>query len=228
MVANELTCAREEILKSAQKADRNPQDIILVCVTKSASIDQVKEAITFGITDIGENRIDSALSKYKQLGDKAKTLRWHMIGHLQTNKVKKALEIFDIIHSVDSLRLAEEIDKRASLLGKRIDCLIEVNTSGESSKYGIKPGDLQEFLKQISSLSSFNVIGLMTMAPFVDDPETVRPFFKKLRQLKEELNSKQIPNIDLRELSMGMSQDYGLAIEEGATMVRVGTAIFGQ
>jgi pyridoxal phosphate enzyme (YggS family) len=227
MITENLIQVRERIRRAAQRANRNPQNIRLVCVTKTASPAQIKDAIGLGVSDIGENRVGDALLKQKELGELAKKLKWHMIGHLQTNKVKDALGIFDVIHSLDSIRLAEAIDKGAASSNKRIDCLIEVNTSGELSKYGIKPAELIPFATEAAAFKHLHIIGLMTMAPIVNTPELARPYFAMLRRLKEELASKSIENIDIRELSMGMTQDFEAAVEEGATMVRIGTAVFG-
>ena len=149
-----------------------------------------------------------------------------MIGHLQTNKVKKCLQIFDTIHSLDSINLADEIDKQAKSLGKRIDCLVQVNVSGEDSKYGISPEETEAFIRKVSLFSNIHIAGLMTMAPFVDNPEQVRPFFRKIYSLKESLRKMDISNTDVKDISMGMTQDFEVAIEEGATFVRIGTAIF--
>ena len=226
MIDQNLTLIRDRIEKTAKRAKRNPQDITLICVTKQASLKQVEEVISFGATDIGENRVIDALLKYNQLKDSNNTLKWHMIGHLQSNKVKKALSFFDTIHSVDSIRLASEINRQAELINKRIDCFIEVNVAGEDSKYGIKPDQAHDFVKEASLLSNIKIVGLMMMAPFVDNPEEVRSYFKDLRNLRDSLLSENIPNTDIRELSMGMTQDFEVAIEEGATMVRIGTAIF--
>ena len=226
MIDQNLALVRDRIEKAAKRAGRNPQDITLICVTKQVTLKQVEEVISFGATDIGENRVVDAFLKYNQLKDSNNTFKWHMIGHLQSNKVKKALSFFDMIHSVDSARLASEINRQADLVNKRIDCFIEVNVAGEDSKYGIKPDHVHDFVKEVSLLSNIKIVGLMMMAPFVDNPEEVRSYFKDLRNLRDSLLSENIPNTDIRELSMGMTQDFEVAIEEGATMVRIGTAIF--
>ena len=226
MVKENLARIREEIAETASRVNRKSEDVRLVCVTKNATVDQVKEVMASGITDVGENRVQDALSKYNSLGDRARRLKWHMIGHLQTNKVKKALEIFDTIHSLDRLPLAEAIDKRSYSLGKRTDCFIEVNTSREASKYGIAPEEAVTFIKEVSNFSNIHIIGLMTMAPFVDNRELARPYFAKLHTIKEKLQAEEIPSTDIKELSMGMTQDFTVAIEEGATYLRIGSAIF--
>ena len=226
MITQNLALVKERIEKAAKRAGRNPAEIRLVCVTKTATANQLQEAISSGISDIGENRVKDALLKYDSLGEQAQGTKWHMIGHLQTNKVKKCLQIFDTIHSLDSINLADEIDKQAKSLGKCIDCLVQVNVSGEDSKYGISPEETEAFIRKVSFFSNIHIAGLMTMAPFVDNPEQVRPFFKKIYSLKESLRKMDISNTDVKDISMGMTQDFEVAIEEGATFVRIGTAIF--
>lgn len=226
MIEENLARIKERIEETARRVKRSPEEIRLICITKNATIKQIEKVIAGGVVDIGENRVNDALLKYNQLGELAKKVRWHMVGHLQTNKVKRALEIFDTIHSLDSLRLAEELEKKATLSDKRVDCLVEVNTCGEPSKYGIRPEEAPSFIRRASALSHIKIIGLMTMAPFADDAELARPCFIKLRELKETLQAEDIPKTAVRELSMGMSQDFEVAVEEGATFVRIGTAIF--
>ncbi len=218
MIRENLTSIKTRIIKACESCNRDPGEIKLIAVTKQADLDQIRETIDCGVTDIGENRIQDAISKYTSLQRK---IRWHMIGHLQTNKVKKAVKIFDLIHSVDSLELAKEISKQASNINKIQEVLIQVNTSQEESKFGIKLKETNSFIEQIISLNNIRVSGLMTMAPLVDDPEEARSCFKKLKTLSKELDF--LPTI---ELSMGMSQDFEVAIQEGATMLRIGSAIF--
>lgn len=226
MIQENIASVRQRIREAARRAGRPPEDIRLISVTKNATVRQIEQAIDCGVSDIGENRVGDALLKYSQLGEAAGRAKWHMIGHLQTNKVKKALEIFAAVHSLDSLKLAEELEKRAALSGRRVDCLIEVNTSGETSKYGIKPEEALSFAKKASKFTHININGLMTMAPFMDEAELSRPYFIRLRELKNTLQAENIQNTDIRELSMGMSQDFEVAVEEGATLVRIGAAIF--
>lgn len=226
MIKENLACVREKIREAAQRAGRLPEDIRLISVTKNATVKQIEEAINCGVSDIGENRVGDALLKYRQLGEAAGKARWHMIGHLQTNKVKKALEIFTVVHSLDNLDMAEELEKRALLSGRRVDCLVEVNTSGESSKYGIEPEEALSFVRKASRFTHISIIGLMTMAPLADKAELSRPYFIRLRELRDLLQAENIENTDIRELSMGMSQDFEVAVEEGATFLRIGTAIF--
>lgn len=206
-----MSAISENILKIRNNIS---PEVSLVCVTKQVPVEDIIEAISCGINIIGESRVEEALSKYDKL---PKGISWHLVGHLQTRKVKDAVRIFDLIHSVDTVHLAQEIDKRAGAIGKIQDILLEVNISGESTKYGFKPEDVRSALKEISGLPNVKVLGLMTMAPLIGDP---RPIFKSLKKLADDL--------DLKYLSMGMTQDYMVAIEEGANMVRIGTAIFGR
>ena len=226
MITQNLSLVQERIEKAAKRAGSDPSEIRLISVTKNANIAQIKEAVSAGVSDIGENRVGDALLKYNALGELAQSIKWHMIGHLQANKVKKCLGIFDVIHSLDSIGLAQEIDKQAKAIGRQVDCLIEVNVSGEASKYGIKPDSVCGFVKEAACFSNINIIGLMAMAPIVKDPEDARPYFKKLRFLRDRLNQSGPEHAGIKELSMGMTQDFEVAVEEGATFVRVGTAIF--
>ena len=224
-IKNNLEIIKEKIKKAALKTDRSPEEIKLVAVTKTAAIEQIKEAINAGVKIIGENKVQEAKEKYQIL---TADTEWHLIGHLQTNKVKYAIEIFDCIQTVDSIKLAKEIDKRSLQFGKTTNVLVEVNVSGEKSKYGIKPEEVEPFLKEISEFSGIRVRGLMTIAPIIEeDKEEVRPYFRKLRELSEEIKSKNINNLKMDYLSMGMTDDFEVAIEEGANMVRIGRGIFG-
>jgi len=186
----------------------------------------IKKAIEAGVTILGENYIQETRDKFDTLS--AYDASWHFIGHLQSNKAKYAVRMFDLIHTVDSLKLAVELDKQANKIDKVQDILIQVNISMESSKSGILENETLDLVKEISPLENISVRGLMTMPPFFDQPEKVRPFFTELRELRDKIKSESIPNISMDELSMGMSGDYEVAIEEGATLVRVGTAIFGE
>lgn len=219
---------RERIRASCVKSGRLPESVTLVAVTKNRGVEQIKEAIAYGIVDIGENRIQEAIDKYSssQLATGDLQLRWHMVGHLQTNKVKDAVKIFDLIHSVDSLRLAQEIDKQAARINKVQDILIEVKTSPEETKSGVKPEEAEVFLKDISGLNNIKVRGLMTIAPLADNPENSRPYFRALRELRDKINQLRATSYELRTISMGMTDDFEVAIEEGADMVRLGRAIF--
>jgi len=223
MSTENLKKVTRRIQEACKRSKRDPKEVTLVCVTKEASLNDIIDAINNGITDIGENKIQNALLKYNKLKDKK--LTWHMIGHLQRNKVKDAIKMFDLIHSVDSFRLAQTINKEAVKQKSLIDILIEVNTSGEKSKFGVKPGKVLALVEEITSLSNIRLLGFMTMAPMVNDPEKTRPFYKQLKSIFDDINAK-IPALKLEYLSMGMSQDFEVAIEEGANIVRIGTAIF--
>ena len=224
VIKNNLDIIKEKIKKAALKANRSSEEIKLVAVTKTATIGQIKEAISAGIKIIGENKVQEAKEKYQIL---TADTEWHLLGHLQTNKVKYAIEIFDCIQSVDSIKLAKEIDKRSLQFGKTTNVLVEVNVSGEETKYGIKPEEVELFLKEISEFSGIRVRGLMTIAPIEKDKEEVRPYFGKLREISKEIKSKNIKNVKMDYLSMGMTDDFEVAIEEGANMVRIGRGIFG-
>jgi len=214
----------EKIEKAALRSGRKGEDITLVAVSKWVEPERINKAIDAGIKIIGENRIQEAAEKFKLI---SKDVEKHLVGHLQTNKVKKALELFDLVQSLDSLHLARELSKRAKEKGKQIEVLIEVNTSDEPSKYGIKPEEVMEFVEDVSKLENIKIKGLMTIGLFSDDLEKVRPCFVKLRNIFESLMSLKKENVEMRYLSMGMSSDFEIAIEEGSNMVRIGTAIFG-
>jgi len=224
IIKNNLKIINVKIKKAALKASRNPEKIKLVAVTKTAAIEQIKEAINAGVKIIGENKVQEAKEKYQIL---SADIEWHLVGHLQTNKVKYAVEIFDLIHSVDSIKLAKEIDRRSLQFGKITNVLVEVNISGEKTKYGIKPEEVIPFLKEISEFPRVWIRGLMTIAPIVEDKEKARPYFRKLRELSKEIKSKNIKNVKMDYLSMGMTEDFEIAIEEGANVVRIGRGIFG-
>ncbi len=216
MIKENLVRVRKRIEQAAERAGRDPHTVRLIVVTKEAEIDEIREVMASGVTDIGENRAKDALSK-REVFD-SHLVSWHMIGHLQSNKAKDAVRIFSIVHSVDSIKLVHILNKEAKKNNKIQDILIEVNTSGEETKFGVKPNRVEDFLKEVRGLKHINILGLMTMAPFVKVAEMVRPYFKKLKQLAD--------THKLKELSMGMTQDFEVAIEEGATMVRIGSAIF--
>jgi len=213
---------------SHKSTGRSPEEIALLAVTKGRGLGEIKEAINCGISDIGENRLQEALLKYEGRGmrDEERGTRWHMIGHLQTNKVKEAVRIFDLIQSVDSLRLAQAISNEAGKIDKQQDILLEVKTSPEESKFGLKPEDTFAVFQKISQLPHLNIKGLMTIAPFTDNPETSRLYFKMLKELSGKIDWRLGTGDRRPILSMGMSGDFEIAIEEGATMVRLGRAIF--
>jgi pyridoxal phosphate enzyme (YggS family) len=222
-ICDNLEKVRQRIATAAQRSGRRYEDIDLVAVTKTVPVEAIQEAISCGIDIIGENRIQEAAAKHPLVKG---PVRWHLVGHLQRNKVKTALEIFQLIHSVDSYRLAEEISRRSSSLGRSADILIQVNTSGEDSKYGLSPEEAIPFLESLTPLPGLRVLGFMTIGAFLPDPEKVRPCFRKLRELFEKAREMDLPNVTMRHLSMGMTSDFPVAIEEGANMVRIGTAIF--
>ncbi len=209
---------------ACEKCGRPAESVQLVCVTKEATPEQMQEASDAGVAIFGENRVQDAVIKYRAIGDAA---AWHLVGHLQTNKVKDAVRIFSLIHSVDSLRLAEAIDKEAGKIGKIQDILIQVNTSGEKTKFGIAAEALTGLILKITALCrNINMKGLMTIAPETGAPESVRPCFRELRELRDSVNT--ILNKNYTILSMGMTGDFEAAIMEGSTMVRIGRAIFNE
>jgi pyridoxal phosphate enzyme (YggS family) len=233
-IADNIEVIRDRISVAASKAKINPADIIIVCVSKNRIIDEIYQALDAGIEHIGESRIQEAQSRFAALRNYASdtdiSLNLHLIGHLQMNKVGKALDIFDVIQSVDSLRLAQKIDSLAQERSINVDMLVEVNTSEEESKFGVRSGLAVDLLKEISTLENIRVRGLMTMAPLSHDQESSRPYFLRLRELRDEVNKIEgtlfRDKISMDFLSMGMSQDYEVAVEEGANMLRIGTAIF--
>lgn len=215
----------KQIREAAEKAGRNPDEIRLVAVSKIKPADMVREARDAGQTIFGENYIQEAVAKIEEVGDDS--IEWHFIGHLQSKKSKYAAGVFTLIHSVDSLKLAKEIDKQAAKKEVVQPILIQVNTSGEESKSGTTAEEVIELVREVASLENVAVKGLMTMPAFFDDPEGARPYFRQLRLIKDRIEALGIPGVEMKELSMGMSGDFEVAIEEGATLVRVGTAIFG-
>lgn len=217
---------RNNINVAAERANRLSKEITLLAVTKTVDVDAIEEAINEGVTHVGENKPQELSRKYDILGDKVK---WHLIGSLQTNKVKYIIDKVYMIHSLDRIALCEEIQKRAEKIDKSISCLVQVNISEEESKHGLKKEDVESFIKEVAkNYSNIKIKGLMTMAPFTDNKEKVRAVFKELKDLSIEIDKLDIPNVDMNVLSMGMSNDYEIAIEEGSTIVRVGTSIFGK
>ncbi|KPK98113.1 MAG: hypothetical protein AMJ95_05800 [Omnitrophica WOR_2 bacterium SM23_72] len=228
-IQENLLKVRQRIALTCSKVGRYPDSLTLVAVGKGRSVDDIKEALALGITDIGESRVQEALDKFNEImsqGNKEQLTKWHLVGHLQTNKVREAVKIFDLIQSVDSWHLAQEIDKQAARIEKIQDILIEVKTSPEATKFGLAPLEAPGAVKEIKKLKNLRVKGLMTIAPFVDDPEKARPYFRKLREIMDEMIKAGIWDFGFGILSMGMSDDFEVAIEEGANMVRIGRAIF--
>ncbi len=225
MVKENLQKVHENIKIACEKAGRDPKEVTLISVSKTKPVSMLEEAYTAGSRDFGENKVQEIMDKYPQL---ASDIRWHMIGHLQRNKVKYIIDKAALIHSVDSLRLAQEISSQAGKRQLEMDILIEVNIAGEESKFGIPYEETISLIEEISVLPHIHIKGLMTIAPFVANPEDNRKYFRKIRELSVDIEQKNIDNVTMSVLSMGMTGDYMVAIEEGATMVRVGTGIFGE
>jgi len=222
-IEKNLRRVKEKIAQAATKVGRDPGGIKLVAVTKTVTVPRIREAMAAGAMIFGENYVQEARAKIEEIGTSG--IQWHFIGHLQTNKAKYAVSLFDLIHAVESVTLARELDQRAAAVGKGVNCLIEVNLSQEASKFGMSKERTPELAHAFKELKNISLQGLMTMPPYADDPEAARPYFIALRELREEITDSGIP---LPELSMGMSSDFEVAIEEGATIVRVGRAIFGE
>lgn len=225
MVRENMKTVEEKIAAACRRASRDPQEVTLIAVSKTKPVELIQEAIEYGQVDFGENKVQELTSKYEIL---PKNLRWHMIGHLQRNKVKYIVDKAALIHSVDSLRLAETISMEAQKKSVTVPVLIEVNVAQEESKFGTACEETLDLIEEAAKLPNIRIEGLMTIAPFVDDPEENRPVFRKLKQLSVDIMEKNINNVNVNILSMGMTNDYEVAIEEGATMVRVGTGIFGE
>lgn len=215
MIKDNIERIRRRIAEVCARIKVDPDKITVICVTKGRPVSQIQEAVNLGLKHIGENRVQEALEKYKEIPG----VKWHMVGHLQSNKVRDAIKIFDLIHSVDSVSLAQEINKQALKINKIQDILLEVKTSPEVRKFGFKPEELAGACEEIIKLENVKIRGLMTIAPEVDDANEARPYFSKLRQLRDQLNPGWL-------LSMGMSGDFEAAIEEGADIIRLGRAIF--
>jgi PLP dependent protein len=216
---------RSAIAGAALRARREVSDIRLMAVTKTVDDDRIMEAIEAGVDIIGESYVQEAKRKIEKMG---RNIEWHLIGHLQSNKAKYAVKLFDMIHSVGRMDLAVELDGRAGAADLAVKILIEVNISGEKTKSGVPYKDAMQLIREISSLDNLSIEGLMTMAPWFDNPEDARPYFAALRELRDRIIGENINRVKMRELSMGMSGDYEVAVEEGATIVRVGRSIFGE
>ncbi|WP_455718533.1 YggS family pyridoxal phosphate-dependent enzyme [Anaerosporobacter sp.] len=225
MIKENLSYVEQQIARACEKVGRNREEVTLIAVSKTKPVSLIDEAIDYGIREFGENKVQEIMDKYETV----KTpVNWHMIGHLQRNKVKYIVDKVCLIHSVDSYRLAEMIDNEAAKKGVICDILIEVNIAKEDTKYGVMENEVIPLIEQVSKLSNIRIKGLMTIAPFVENSEKNRVHFRKLRNLYVDIKTKNIDNVDMKILSMGMTNDYEVAIEEGATMVRVGTGIFGE
>lgn len=225
MIKENLSKVEENIRQACERGNRQEDSVTLIAVSKTKPIEMVKEAYDYGIRQFGENKAQEMKEKYEAL---PKDIQWHFIGHLQTNKVKYVVGRASLIHSVDSLHLAQAIEKESEKKGVISHVLIEVNVAQEKSKFGLKTEETLELVKQVAALKHIKIEGLMTIAPFVPDPEENREVFRKLCELSVDISSKNIDNVSMSVLSMGMTNDYQVAIEEGATYVRVGTGIFGE
>jgi hypothetical protein len=237
-IAENLTAVRERIARAAESSRRAPESIRLIAVSKTFPAESVRAAIAAGQRDFGENKVQEAIPKIEAIeaseaGAAAERsggdpIRWHLIGHLQSNKARKAARPFDVIHSIDSADLLQKIDAAAREARRAPELLIQVDLAGEATKFGATPDQLQPIFDAAAALTNARLVGLMILPPWSEDPEVARPYFRRLRELRDELGSRGVPAASLRELSMGMSHDFEVAIAEGATMVRVGTAIFGK
>ena len=225
MVAENYREVDRRVGEACARSGRNRKEVTLIAVSKTKPVELIREAMDAGADVFGENKVQELCDKYEQL---PKTLHWHLIGHLQRNKVKYIVDKVDLIHSVDSMRLAEEISKEAEKKQTDVKVLIEVNVAQEESKFGVSLDETEELVREIAKLPRIHVLGLMTIAPNVSDPEENRPVFRTLKKLAVDIKMKNIDNVRMDVLSMGMTGDYQVAIEEGATMVRVGTGIFGE
>ncbi|MDY2628946.1 MAG: YggS family pyridoxal phosphate-dependent enzyme [Lachnospiraceae bacterium] len=226
MVKENLKEVESRVQAACDRAGRPREDVLLIAVSKTKPVEMIREIMETGVKDFGENKVQEMCNKIEEIKE---PLNWHLIGHLQRNKVKYIVDKACLIHSVDSLRLAEEIQKEAVKKGvSKVPVLIEVNMAQEESKDGISSSETEELVRKIAELPNLQIRGLMTIAPFVDDPEENRVHFRAMRALRDQLKAMNIPGVDMSELSMGMTNDFEVAIEEGATMIRVGTAIFGE
>ena len=228
-VSENIVRVRERIQAAATRSGRDPAIITLMAVSKTFPADSIRDAYQAGIRHFGENRVQEFAGKVGDLGDLGEA-RWHLIGHLQSNKATKASELFHAVDSVDSLKLAEKLNEAVNKTNKRLAVLIEINVGGEEAKSGVAPGspELDHLLSAARQLEHLQVKGLMTIPPFFDNPEATRLYFRKLRALRDQIAARNLPGVEMATLSMGMSHDFEVAIEEGSTCVRVGTAIFGE
>jgi hypothetical protein len=224
-LAENIAKVRERISAACRRAGRQPEDVKLIAISKTVPPEPIRQAYEAGLRDFGENRVQEAAAKRPALSDLTAT--WHLVGHLQSNKAKPARDLFHWIHSVDSLHLAERLDKVAACRGDRLPVLLEVNLGEEAAKSGVAQDEVSHLAEALSRLETLEVRGLMVIPPFLENPEQVRPYFRRLRELADEIAARNFPGVSMQELSMGMSHDFEVAIEEGATMVRIGTAIFG-
>lgn len=225
MIEENIKQVEDNIAKACERANRDRSEVTLICVSKTKPASMVEEAYKTGQRNFGENKVQEINDKYPILPD---DIKWHLIGHLQRNKVKYIINKVHLIHSVDSIRLAEQIQHEAEKADKVMNILVQVNVANEDTKFGLQVSETEDVVREIAKMPNIHICGLMTIAPFTDDPETNRVFFRKLKQLSVDIKSKNIDNVSMDCLSMGMTGDYQVAIEEGATLVRVGTGIFGE
>ena len=216
----------ERIADVCERSGRNPDDITLIAVSKTVNADRAREAVEAGILNLGENRVQELTDKYEKLSDTE--VKWHMIGHLQKNKVKYIIDKVELVHSVESVELANEINKRAEKNNLKVNILVELNIGEEESKFGISEESVYDFVKSLEQFENINVLGIMTVAPLAEDPEEIRWVFKKMKVIFDKLSSMNIKNSNMKFLSMGMTNDFEIAIEEGANIIRIGTAVFGE
>jgi PLP dependent protein len=228
-IAENIARIQNQIAAAAQRAGRNPNEITLMAVSKTFPVEQIREAYAAGLRVFGENKVQEFFAKASALRD-LRDVEWHLIGHLQTNKAAKATELFDAVDSVDSVRMADKLNAFAESAGKTLSILIEINVGGESAKSGVPPAsdELEQILQTASRWGNLEIRGLMTIPPYSEDPELSRPHFRQLRHIRDSIAASNLPQIAMTVLSMGMSHDFEVAIDEGATCVRVGTAIFGE
>ncbi|MBU5464752.1 YggS family pyridoxal phosphate-dependent enzyme [Anaerotignum sp. MSJ-24] len=224
-ISENIENIRKNIDAACKRSGRDPKDVLLLAVSKTVDVDRIKVAVDCGLNSLGENRVQEIMEKYEPMGENVK---WHLIGHLQTNKVKYIIDKVELIHSVESIKLAEEINKQAKKHNLVMDVLVEVNMADEESKFGVKPEETEGFIRELALMDNIRVRGLMTVAPNVENGEENRVYFRNMKQLLVDINAKNINNINMDILSMGMTGDYETAVEEGATIVRVGTGIFGK
>ena len=220
-----LTAVRDRIARASERARRDPASVRLIAISKTFDADYVRAATDAGQMDFGENKVQEAFEKMDRTRDL--DIRWHLVGHLQSNKAKKAGPRFDVVHSIDSVDLLRRLDEAASGAGRKPELLVQVDVAGEATKHGARETELESIFEAAKTMAAARVVGLMLLPPAVDEPEAARPYFRDLQRIRDGLLTKGVPESMVRELSMGMSHDFEVAVEEGATMVRVGTAIFG-
>lgn len=225
MISTNIAIINKQVQEACNKVDRTSSEVNLVAVSKNKSVDEIMVAHQTGQRIFGENRVQELMKKFPMVPN---DIEWHLIGHLQTNKVKYIIDKVALIHSLDSFKLAEEINKRAELIGRQIAVLIQVNVAKEDTKFGLEKNQVIDFLEEVKDLSFLKVKGLMTIAPEVDKPEEVRPVFRELKNLFRQIDEMKIPSIEMQQLSMGMTGDFQIAVEEGATLIRVGSGVFGE